>query len=58
MVGTLDAVIASDPRPMVADRARTLRVTLAETPKSRRWKLRARVGERVPWYVLPDEVQQ
>jgi hypothetical protein len=31
---------------------------LDETPKSRRWKLRARIGERVPWYVLPDEVQQ
>jgi hypothetical protein len=58
MVGTLDTVVASDQRPLAAERARTLRVALDETPKSRRWKLRARVGERVPWYVLPDEVQQ
>jgi hypothetical protein len=26
-----------------------------EAPKSRRWKLRARVGERVRWYELPEE---
>jgi hypothetical protein len=24
--------------------------------KSTRWKMRARVGERVAWYVLPEEV--
>jgi Uncharacterised nucleotidyltransferase len=58
VAGTLDTVVSSDPRPLVAERARTLRTALDETPKSRRWKLRARVGDRVPWYVLPDEVQQ
>jgi hypothetical protein len=26
-----------------------------ETPKSRRWKLRARIGERKRWYELPEE---
>lgn len=26
-----------------------------EAPKTRRWKLRARVGERVRWYELPEE---
>ena len=25
-------------------------------PKSLRWKLRSRVGERVQWYELPEEV--
>jgi hypothetical protein len=30
--------------------------SLHGVPKSTRFKLRARVGERVPWYVLPDEV--
>jgi len=58
MVGTLDTVLASDPTPTVSDRVRSIRAALDETPKSRRWKLRARIGERVPWYVLPDEVQQ
>lgn len=27
-------------------------------PKSMRWKLRARVGDRVSWYELPEEVRQ
>jgi hypothetical protein len=27
-------------------------------PKSLRWKLRARVGDRVNWYELPEEVRQ
>ena len=26
------------------------------TPKSLKWKVRARVGERVQWYELPEEV--
>ena len=26
-----------------------------EAPKSRRWKLRARLGERVRWYEQPEE---
>jgi hypothetical protein len=29
---------------------------LADTPKSRRWKLRAKVGERVLWYERPEEI--
>ncbi len=33
-----------------------LRRAIDETGKSSRWKLRARVGERVPWYVEPEEV--
>ena len=26
-----------------------------EVPKSRRWKLRSRIGERIRWYELPEE---
>jgi hypothetical protein len=33
----------------------TLSQTLAETPKSRRWKLRDRIGERKRWYDVPEE---
>jgi hypothetical protein len=29
--------------------------SLQETPKSRRWKLRDRIGERKRWYELPEE---
>jgi hypothetical protein len=33
-----------------------LRAVIDEAPKSTRWKLRARVGDRMPWYELPEEV--
>jgi hypothetical protein len=33
----------------------TLAATLDEAPKSRRWKLRDRIGERKRWYELPEE---
>ena len=41
-----------DPAAQVA----SLRAAMEAAPKSTRWKLRARVGERVPWYVTPEEV--
>ena len=33
----------------------TLQRTAEETPKSRGWKLRSRIGERKRWYELPEE---
>jgi len=36
--------------------ASSLRRFADETPKSLRWKLRARIGERVQWYELPEEI--
>lgn len=41
---------------IAADRAAALLDVLDDAPKSRGFKLRARVGERVRWYELPDEV--
>ena len=38
-----------------ADRARKLVGALEEAPKSAGWKMRARIGERVRWYKLPEE---
>ena len=43
-------------RPDVAEPARSLRNALDEAPKSRRFRMRAKVGERKRWYELPDEV--
>jgi hypothetical protein len=40
----------------VVDRLRLLRSKLDTVPKSRRWKLRSRVGERKRWYEIPEEV--
>jgi hypothetical protein len=40
-------------------RARILELEreLEEMPKSRRWKLRAKLGERARWYEEPDEIE-
>ena len=34
-----------------------LRAAIDASAKSTRWKLRARIGERTPWYELPEEVE-
>jgi hypothetical protein len=33
-----------------------LRAAIDAAPKSTKWRLRARVGDRVAWYELPEEV--
>jgi hypothetical protein len=47
-----------DPR---SDRVRTglatVRALIEEAPKTRRWRMRARVGDRVRWYESPEELQ-
>jgi hypothetical protein len=55
-------VLAEGPRPAIAGGALDPVVQLdaleraaEEAPKSRRWKLRARIGERKRWYDLPEE---
>jgi hypothetical protein len=40
------------------EQARRLREFADEVPKTRRWKLRAKVGERKRWYELPEEVEE
>jgi hypothetical protein len=44
------------PRFDVHAQIAALRTALEEAPKSTKWKLRARVGERVQWYIEPEEV--
>jgi hypothetical protein len=41
---------------LVAERLRRLREAMDTVPKTRGWKLRARVGDRKRWYELPEEV--
>jgi hypothetical protein len=41
---------------VVAERLQRLRAELDTVPKSRGWKLRARIGDRKRWYELPEEV--
>ncbi|HET9197869.1 MAG TPA: hypothetical protein VFN92_06410 [Solirubrobacterales bacterium] len=40
----------------VAERLEALKSNLDSAPKSRGWKLRARLGDRKRWYELPEEV--
>ena len=41
---------------LVRDRAEELRRRMEAHEKTRRWRIRARMGERVQWYEEPDEV--
>jgi hypothetical protein len=46
-------------RPLRHDplaQVKALRKAIDDAPKSTRWKLRARVGDRMPWFELPEEV--
>jgi hypothetical protein len=43
-------------RSVLRERLNALRGTIEAAPKSRKWKMRARVGERVRWYEEPEEV--
>jgi hypothetical protein len=43
-------------REIVATRVTALLDRIEGTPKSRSWKLRAKIGERKRWYELPEEV--
>jgi hypothetical protein len=57
-VGPDDLAMAGG-RPLrfdAAAQATALRQRMDAAPKSTRWKLRARVGERLQWYQLPEEV--
>ncbi len=45
-------------RDRIITRFDTLLGRIEEEPKSRGWKLRAKVGERKRWYELPEEVSQ
>jgi hypothetical protein len=42
----------------VGRRLDTVLDRIEEAPKSRGWKLRAKIGERKRWYELPEEVEQ
>jgi hypothetical protein len=42
--------------PRVGERLRRLRGALEAIPKSRAWRLRARIGERKRWYEVPEDL--
>ncbi|HEX8854175.1 MAG TPA: nucleotidyltransferase family protein [Thermoleophilaceae bacterium] len=48
--------LAPEQQDVIVSRIDELRRRIDDAPKSTRWKLRARVGERVRWYDEPEEV--
>jgi hypothetical protein len=53
--GDLD--FGREPRFDQAGQVAQLRQAIEASPKSTRWKLRARIGDRAPWYELPEEME-
>jgi hypothetical protein len=62
--GSIETVAAALPesglseseQALVTDRLKRLADRIEGEPKSRRWRTRARVGERVRWYQEPEEI--
>lgn len=61
-IGRIRDLLADGPRPAIAGgpldpskQLDALEAAAEAAPKSRRWKLRARIGERKRWYEIPEE---
>jgi hypothetical protein len=52
------AALPADTAHSVRDRATGLRDAIERAPKTQRWKLRARVGDRVKWYEHVEDVNR
>jgi len=52
----LNSILPEGQCGLVKERISVLEGILADAPKTLRWRLRARVGDRVRWYELPEEV--
>lgn len=50
--------LESSQKLTIAQRLDVLRTALDDVPKSLKWKARDKIGERVQWYDLPEEVQR
>jgi hypothetical protein len=57
LLGVAATLPDSAVRQEVESRIRRLLAQIEAAPKTRRWRIRARVGERVQWYELPEEVE-
>jgi len=56
MVATPSILEEADSANRVAQSVRAMQSILESGPKTLRWRLRARVGERIRWYELPEEL--
>ncbi len=51
-----DMRLTASERATIAERLDALEVAVESAPKTRKWRLRSRVGERVKWFKTPDEI--
>jgi hypothetical protein len=51
-----DAQLTAPERATIAERLDALEEAVESAPKTRKWRLRARVGDRVRWFKVPDEI--
>lgn len=49
-------LIPEDDKQVVGERLKELKAEFERAPKSFGWKMRAKVGEKTKWYVLPESV--
>jgi hypothetical protein len=50
--------LSPDERKLVRNRIERLSKMIEDEPKSMKWKMRARVGEKSVWYKLPDDLAE
>ena len=55
---TGDFLSGETERRVIQDRIQRLRSVIEEAPKSLKWKARARIGEKVQWYNLPEDIAE
>lgn len=53
--GLAEVDLRPDERVLVSERLRRIQQAVDRAPKSVKWRMRARVGDRVRWYETPDE---
>ncbi len=56
--GLAESGLDAEQQARVASRIGQLAATIEQAPKSRAWRLRARIGERKVWYDEPEEVDR
>ena len=56
--GLAEADLSAGERELVAERLQRLTSAIENAPKSAKWKMRARIGDRVRWYEDPEEVEK
>jgi len=56
VVALVDDYLEGEQKELVTGRLRRLHQIIEEAPKSMKWRMRARIGERARWYDLPEDL--